>query len=61
MKNTIYILAAAVIIALGIIQCSEAPEDVIKAYDIDFNWGPGGAHGFSEPGLWADAKPEEHI
>ena len=35
--------------------------DVIKAYCIDFNWGPGGAHGFAEPGLWADADPEAHV
>lgn len=30
----------------------------IKAYNIDYNWGPGGAHGFAKPGLWADADPE---
>ena len=30
----------------------------IKAYNIDYNWGPGGAHGFAKPGLWADANPE---
>ncbi len=29
----------------------------IKAFNIDYNWGPGGAHGFAEPGLWADANP----
>ena len=29
----------------------------IKAYAIDFNWGPGGPNGFSKPGLWADADP----
>ncbi len=34
---------------------------MIKAYCIDFNWGPGGSHGFAKPGLWADADPEEHI
>jgi hypothetical protein len=27
----------------------------VKAYDIDFNWGEGGAHGFARPGLWTDA------
>jgi hypothetical protein len=60
-KHKIYIFIAAIIAVLALIQCSESPDDVIKAYDIDFNWGPGGAHGFSEPGLWADANPEEHI
>jgi hypothetical protein len=60
-KNTIYLFIAAIIAVLGLIQCSDAPDDVIKAYDIDFNWGPGGDHGFAKPGLWADANPEEHI
>ena len=33
----------------------------IKAFCIDFNWGPGGPNGFAEPGLWADADPAEHV
>src|SRR5665647_284629 len=33
-------------------------DESIKAYNIDYNWGPGGAHGFAKPGLWADADPE---
>lgn len=33
----------------------------IDAFCIDFNWGPGGANGFSPPGLWAEADPEQHI
>ena len=36
------------------------PKD-IKAYDIDFNWGPGGPNGFAKPGLWADADPAKHV
>ncbi len=32
-------------------------DELIKAYNIDYNWGPGGAHGFAAPGLWADADP----
>ena len=35
--------------------------DLIMAYCIDFNWGPGGAHGFSRPGLWAEANPVDHV
>ncbi|MDD4871784.1 MAG: hypothetical protein PHR77_14600 [Kiritimatiellae bacterium] len=35
--------------------------DMIKAYDIDFNWGPGGPNGFAKPGLWADADPQAHM
>jgi hypothetical protein len=33
----------------------------IKAYCIDFNWGPGGPNAFAAPGLWADANPEKHV
>ncbi len=33
----------------------------IKAYDIDFNWGPGGPNGFPNPGLWAEADPAAHV
>ncbi len=33
----------------------------IKAYNLDFNWGEGGPNAFAEPGLWADANPQEHI
>jgi hypothetical protein len=36
-------------------------DEPIKAYDIDYNWGEGGAHGFARPGLWADADPAEHV
>jgi hypothetical protein len=33
----------------------------IKAFCVDFNWGPGGPNGFAKPGLWADADPAEHV
>ena len=36
-----------------------AVDETIRAFNIDYNWGPGGAHGFAKPGLWADADPEE--
>lgn len=36
-------------------------ETEIRAYNLDFNWGDGGPNAFAEPGLWADANPEEHI
>ena len=36
------------------------PKD-IKAYDLDFNWGPGGPNGLAKPGLWADADPAKHV
>jgi hypothetical protein len=34
---------------------------VIKAYNLDFNWGDGGPNAFAAPGLWADADPNEHV
>jgi hypothetical protein len=37
------------------------PLDQIKAYCIDFNWGPGGPNGFAKPGLWAEADPARHV
>jgi hypothetical protein len=40
---------------------SNGVDEAIKAYDIDFNWGEGGAHGFARPGLWADADPVKHV
>lgn len=39
---------------------TQQPKD-IKAYDLDFNWGPGGSNGFARPGLWADADPAKHV
>jgi len=44
-------------------QAGESPAspEKIKAFCIDFNWGPGGSNNFAKPGLWADAPPEEHI
>ena len=36
------------------------PKD-IKAYCLDFNWGPGGPNAFAKPGLWADADPAQHV
>jgi hypothetical protein len=35
--------------------------EAIRAFCVDFNWGPGGPNGFAPPGLWADADPEEHL
>ena len=35
--------------------------EIINAYCLDFNWGKGGPNAFAEPGLWADANPQEHI
>jgi hypothetical protein len=37
------------------------PDELIKAYNLDFNWGEGGPNAFARPGLWTDANPREHI
>ncbi len=39
---------------------SDMPSE-IRAFDIDFNWGPGGPNGFPNPGRWAEADPREHV
>jgi len=53
---------------MAILSASEppAPPDApalpdIRAFCIDFNWGPGLPSGFAAPGVWADASPEEHV
>lgn len=40
---------------------SSDKDEMIKSYNLDFNWGEGGPNAFAEPGLWADAIPQEHI
>ena len=60
MRNTI----TAVLFLIGLLcscQTSVKPQNDIKAFCIDFNWGEGGPNGFAKPGLWADADPQEHM
>ena len=33
----------------------------LRAFCVDFNWGPGGPNVFAKPGLWADADPARHV
>jgi len=33
----------------------------IKAFCVDFNWGPGGPNGFAAPGVYAKADPKVHL
>lgn len=60
-----YFVLAAVIIFSLFYGCRNSKtgeaEEPVKAYCIDFNWGPGGPNGFAPPGLWADADPAEHV
>ena len=60
--KTVGVIAGAQIINPFISVCNNrANDNTVKAYCIDFNWGPGGRHGFAKPGLWADANPEQHV
>ena len=47
-------------LALLTVACGYC-EEPIKAFCIDFNWGPGGDNAFAGPGVWADADPEAHV
>jgi len=54
--NTLLLLLLA-----GCSLKSTKEPDLIKAYNLDFNWGEGGPNAFAAPGQWADASPKEHI
>ena len=63
MKKNILLLTLAAIVALfsgckGSDKNNVTADESIRAFNIDYNWGQGGAHGFAKPGLWADANPE---
>ncbi len=67
MNTCMRILAVAVAVSLCAMSMAAAEEtsrverEGIKAYCIDFNWGPGGPNAFTAPGIWADADPKEHV
>ncbi|MEW6071111.1 MAG: hypothetical protein AB1726_00770 [Planctomycetota bacterium] len=44
---------------LAALAAADPPD--LRAFCIDFNWGPGLPSGFAAPGLWANASPEEHV
>ena len=46
---------------IGIALHAAAAEEPIKAFCVDFNWGPGGGNAFAGPGHWADADPAAHV
>ncbi|MCU0917623.1 MAG: alpha-L-fucosidase, partial [Planctomycetes bacterium] len=43
------------------IRTGAALPEPIRAFCVDFNWGPGGPNGFAQPGWWADADPARHV
>jgi len=56
-NSSIWTVAAALLVS----SAAFAQETPIKAFCIDFNWGPGGDNAFAGPGVWADADPEAHV
>ena len=60
------VLALIYALNYGTMGASQASESMpaaapIRAYCIDFNWGPGGPNGYPQPGHWADADPQAHV
>jgi hypothetical protein len=45
----------------GPMKKSQEKSDLIKAYDLDFNWGEGGPNGFPNPGKWTNVSPDAQI
>jgi len=64
-RKIVHLGMLLIVIATSIITygnyLGEKEQKPIKAFCIDFNWGPGGPNGFAEPGLWADADPNAHV
>jgi hypothetical protein len=54
------LLQKAALHAEGANRALAQPKE-IKAFCLDFNWGPGGPNGFAKPGYWADADPAKHV
>ena len=48
------------VLIYGCSNNSKKTEQLIKAYDIDFNWGPGGPNGFTKPVLGSLMPPVDY-
>lgn len=59
--NRSSIILAALLAAASGARPAAVPGEPIRAFCVDFNWGPGGPNGFAPPGLWADADPAAHV
>jgi hypothetical protein len=58
-KNIFQLIAILSVLLIGCKNSAKnTKEEAIRAFNIDYNWGPGGAHGFAAPGLWAEANPD---
>ncbi len=55
---TVFLGFSLFLLPLVMYSQNESGDANIKAFNIDYNWGPGGAHGFAKPGLWAEANPD---
>ena len=62
-RALLMVFITVVLLAMGQFASATEPESIppIKAFCIDFNWGPKGINGFAGPSVWADASPEEHV
>ncbi len=48
----------AILLAGAVLAGSATADERIKAFCVDFNWGPSG---FAPPGMYAKASPKEHV
>jgi len=65
MRKSILLSVFFIMFLFAFSGCSEKSsgndKELFKSYCLDFNWGEGGPNEFAEPGLWADADPQEHV
>jgi uncharacterized lipoprotein YddW (UPF0748 family) len=61
LRNAAVWLFALAILAAVSPAVYGADGERIKAFCIDFNWGPGGPNGFAPPGMFAQADPKIHF
>lgn len=56
--SQVFVLTVFCLAPVLVVQPPDAPSERIKAFCIDFNWGP---DGFAPPGMYAQASPKEHL
>ncbi len=60
--TNVLLVIAALVMGLSVSRAEPVDSaEKIKAFCIDFNWGPGGPNAFAGPGHWANASPEDHV
>ncbi|HPO17361.1 MAG TPA: hypothetical protein PLI09_28270 [Candidatus Hydrogenedentes bacterium] len=52
-------IALGLVLGINVLAATQsAPQERIKAFCVDFNWG---TEGFATPGMYAKASPKEHV